>query len=104
MTDLGLVVKRAIDGTQDVFVQSIATATPVAGATVEIIGRNGLPVLTETTDADGHVRFPDLRSFQREQTPVLYLARRGGDSSFLPLDERGSARTRSICRASTSAA
>lgn len=89
VTDLGLVVKRSVDGSQDVFVQSIATGAPIAGAAVEIVGRNGLPVLTETSDADGHVRFPDLRSFQREQQPVLYLARRAGDSSFLPLDQRG---------------
>lgn len=89
VTDLGLVVKRSIDGAQDVFVQSIATGAPVPAASVEIIGRNGLPVLTETTDAAGHVKFPDLKSFQRERAPVLYLARRGGDSSFLPLDERG---------------
>ncbi|HEY0938848.1 MAG TPA: MG2 domain-containing protein [Steroidobacter sp.] len=88
VTDLGMVVKRSVDGSQDVFVQSIATGAPVAGASVEIIGRNGLPVLTETSDADGHVRFPDLRSFQRERAPVFYLARRGGDSSFLPLDQR----------------
>ena len=95
VTDLGLVVKRAVDGAQDVFVQSIADGAPVAGVSVDIIGRNGLPVLTETTDADGHVRFPELRSFQHERQPVLYLARRGGDSSFMPLnqgwDERGRA-------------
>jgi alpha-2-macroglobulin len=89
VTDLGLVVKRAIDGAQDVFVQSIANGTPLAGVAVDVIGRNGLPVLTETTDADGHVRFPELKSFERERQPVMYLARRGGDSSFLPLDERG---------------
>ncbi|HEY6641102.1 alpha-2-macroglobulin [Povalibacter sp.] len=95
VTDLGLVVKRAVDGSQDVFVQSVADGTPVSGVTVDIIGRNGLPVLTETTDAEGHVRFPELKSFQHERQPVLYLARRGGDSSFLPLsagwDERGRA-------------
>lgn len=91
VTDLGLVVKQSIDRSQDVFVQSIATGAPLAGVTVDVIGRNGLPVLTETTDADGHVRFPDLKSFQRERAPVLYLARRGGDTSFLPLDERGRA-------------
>lgn len=89
VTDLGLVVKRSVDGSQDVFVQSIATGAPIAGASVEIIGRNGLPVLTQTSDGEGHVRFPDLGSFQREKSPVLYLARRGGDSSFLPLDQRG---------------
>jgi alpha-2-macroglobulin len=89
VTDLGLVVKRSVDGSQDVFVQSIANGAPIAGASVEVIGRNGLPVLGETTDADGHVRFPDMRSFTRERAPVLYLARRGGDSSFLPFNDHG---------------
>ena len=88
VTDLGLVTKRAVDGAHDVFVQSIATGAPIAGATVEIIGRNGLPVLSATTDNEGHVRFPDFRSFKNERAPVLYLARRGGDSSFLPFDGR----------------
>jgi uncharacterized protein YfaS (alpha-2-macroglobulin family) len=88
VTDLGIVVKRSVDGSQDVFVQSIASGAPVAGATVEVISRNGLPVLTEISDADGHVRFPDLRNFQRERAPVLYLVRRGRDSSFLPLEQR----------------
>ncbi|MGH8239895.1 MAG: MG2 domain-containing protein, partial [Steroidobacteraceae bacterium] len=88
VTDLGLVTKRSVDGSHDVFVQSIATGAPVAGATVEIIGRNGLPALSETTDSAGHARFPDLKSFKNERAPVLYLARRGGDSSFLPFDGR----------------
>lgn len=88
VTDLGLVAKRSVDGSHDVFVQSIATGAPVAGATVEVIGRNGLPALSETTDSAGHARFPDLKSFKNERAPVLYLARRGGDSSFLPLDGR----------------
>ena len=88
VTDLGLVTKRSVDGSHDVFVQSIATGAPVAGATVEIIGRNGLPALSETTDSAGHVRFPDLKSFKNERAPVMYLARRGGDSSFLPFDGR----------------
>jgi uncharacterized protein YfaS (alpha-2-macroglobulin family) len=87
VTDLGLLVKRSIDGSQDVFVQSIASGAPVPDATVEVLGRNGLPVMTETTDSQGHVRFPDLRSFQRERQPTLYLVRRGGDSSFLPYSQ-----------------
>ena len=89
VTDLGLLAKRSVDGSRDVFVQSIATGEPVAGATVEVIGRNGLPVIGETTDDQGHVRFPDLKGYTRERQPVFYLVRRGGDSSFLPLDERG---------------
>ncbi len=85
VTDLGLIAKRSVDGTQDVFVQSIATGEPVRGATVQVVARNGQPVLTETSDGDGHVRFPDTRNYREEREPVLYLARREGDSSFLPI-------------------
>lgn len=88
VTDLGILVKRNLDGSSDVFVQSIHTGEPVAGASVEIIGRNGLAVLERDSDADGHVRFPSLKDFKREQQPVMVLARKGGDTSFLPLDYR----------------
>ena len=85
MTDLGLIAKKSVDGSQDVFVQSIASGEPVAGASVQIIGRNGEAVGTETSDAAGHVHFPDSRSYKNEREPVLYLAKRGGDSAFLPI-------------------
>ncbi len=85
MTDLGLIAKKSVDGSQDVFVQSIANGEPVGGSVVQIIGRNGEAVATETTDAAGHVHFPDSNSYKNEREPVLYLARRGGDSAFLPI-------------------
>lgn len=85
VTDLGLLVKQSLDGSQDLFVQSIASGMPVAGVTVEVIGRNGEPVHTAVTDAEGHLRFADLRPLKEEQEPVLYLARLGGDSTFLPI-------------------
>jgi uncharacterized protein YfaS (alpha-2-macroglobulin family) len=53
VTDLGFLVKDAADGTHDVFVVSVATGTPVAGATVELLGKNGLPVLSRVTDENG---------------------------------------------------
>jgi uncharacterized protein YfaS (alpha-2-macroglobulin family) len=86
VTDLGMLAKRSVEGSEDVFVESIATGEPVAGATVEVVGRNGEVVLTQTTDASGHVHFPDLREFKAEHEPVLFLARRAGDSSFLPIN------------------
>lgn len=86
LTDLGLLAKRAVDGSQDVFVQSLHDGSPVGGASVQVIGKNGLPVLTQESDADGHVRFPALKDFTREQSPVLYLARKGSDMSFLPYE------------------
>ena len=85
ITDLGLIAKRAVDGSQDVFVQSISGGEPLAATTVEVIGRNGEPVVTQATDATGHAHFADLRAYKEEREPVLYLARRGADSSFLPL-------------------
>lgn len=86
VTDLGLLVKRTVTGEQDVFVQSIHSGEPASGVTVDVIGRNGEPVVSAVTDSDGHAQLPGLKSFQREKQPVLYLARRGGDSSFLPVD------------------
>jgi alpha-2-macroglobulin len=89
VTDLGLLAKKSLDGSQDVFVQSIHTGEPLADVHIEVLGRNGLPVLTAASDAEGHAHFPDLGSFKREQEPVLYLAHRNADSSFLPIQDRG---------------
>jgi uncharacterized protein YfaS (alpha-2-macroglobulin family) len=86
LTDLGLLAKKGADGSQDVFVQSLRTGLPVPGVTVDVVGKNGLTVISAQTDADGHVRFPSLQSFVREQQPVLYAAYRGEDLSFVPMD------------------
>jgi alpha-2-macroglobulin len=88
VTDLGLLAKKGNDGSQDIFVQSIKTGEPVAGVTVDVLGRNGLPVLSEVTDSDGHVHFGDFKGLQNERQPVVYVARLSGDLSFLPVDER----------------
>lgn len=87
VTDLGLLVKDALDESHDVFVMSIHRGEPVSGATVQVIGRNGLPVLSAVTDQEGRVRFPTLKSFKNEETPTLYLVRRGADLSLLPFEK-----------------
>lgn len=86
VTDLGMLVKRSATGEQDLFVQSIHGGDPVAGVTVDVIGKNGEPVQTQMTDAEGHAHFASLSSYKNERQPVLYLARKGGDSSFLPVE------------------
>lgn len=91
VTDLGLITKRAADGTRDVFVQSIATGQPVAGARVEVWGRNGLVLAGATTDASGRASVGNLSGFTREKAPVLLLARKDSDLSFLPLAGFGAA-------------
>jgi len=88
LTDLGLVAKRARDGSFDLFVQSITSGKPVAGVTIEVIGRNGLPVLDAVTDAQGHAHFVDFSGLRNERQPVLFLAHLEGDSVFLPVEAR----------------
>ena len=72
VTDLGILVKRSLDGSQEVFVQSIATGLPVAGADVEVIGKNGLTLFTQTTDATGRVRFAKLDTEAHPQVSMRH--------------------------------
>jgi len=88
VTDLGLIVKKAVDESHDVFVQSLADGRPVTGARVQVLGRNGLPVAERVTGGDGHVRFPALTSLSDEQAPTAWLVTRANDLSFLPYDSR----------------
>ncbi len=86
VTDLGIVAKRVVDGGRDVFVQSIASGQPVAGATVEIWARNGAVLVSQASDAQGHAVLPSVNGMLREKTPVVLVVRKGGDLSFLPLN------------------
>ena len=85
VTDLGFIVKQWSDGTRDVFVQSIRSGEPVNGARVEVIGQNGLPVAAATTDASGRAQLPKLPHLKREKVPLLILAQKDSDYSFMPL-------------------
>lgn len=85
VTDLGLIAKRETDGTQVVFVQSIASGLPVAGATVDLIAKNGATLASQASDAQGMARFPKADNLVRERAPLMYLVKLAGDMSFLPL-------------------
>jgi len=84
VTDLGILVKDERDGGHEVYIQSFFSGQPVPGAKVEVIGKNGLPVVSATTDQTGRVRFPSLRDFRREKEPTAYIVRNGSDLSFMP--------------------
>lgn len=86
VTDLGILAKKALDGSRDVFVQSIANGQPVAAASVEVWGRNGAVLVTATTDTTGRAKLPNLIAFQREKLPVVLVVRKAGDLSFLPFN------------------
>jgi len=85
VTDLGVLLKKSMDGSLDVFVQSLERGDPVAGASVEILGKNGQRLLAVASDAQGHAHFAALEGLEREKTPSLLVVRKGEDLSFLPL-------------------
>ncbi len=85
ITNLGMIAKRALDDSRDVFVQSIRTGQPVDGATVSVIAVNG-EILYGQTSVDGAVHFPSLKGLEHEKRPIMYLVRKGDDLSFLPID------------------
>ncbi|MBA2078486.1 alpha-2-macroglobulin [Rhodanobacter sp. PCA2] len=85
VTDLGMLVKRALDDSQDVFVQSIHSGQPVGGASVSVLAVNGQTLYTQATGADGVVHFPSFKGLEREKKPALYVVTKGGDLSFLPI-------------------
>jgi hypothetical protein len=89
VTDLGFIVKQSMDGSRDVFVQSIHSGEPVSGARIEVVGRNGEPVAAAATDATGRAQFPKLPDLRREKVPLLILARKDADYSFMPLRSSG---------------
>jgi hypothetical protein len=85
ITDLGVIAKKSMDGSQDIFVQSIHTGSPVAGASVAIIAKNGSTLFTQNTGADGRAHFANLKGFTQEKAPAMYVVRQGEDLSFLPV-------------------
>jgi len=84
VSDLGLLVKKNADHTSDVFVASIKTGQPMAGVTVELLGRNGIAVQSATTSADGRVTFASVDKNDHEKKPVVYVAHLSDDVSFIP--------------------
>ncbi len=84
ITDLGVVLKSNANGSHEIFVQSVHTGQPVANAEVALLGKNGLPLLTQQTGSDGHAGFPAFNNSRDEDTPVVYTIRSGDDTSFIP--------------------
>ena len=68
-TDLGVIAKRELDGRRQVFVQSLSGGTPVYGARVRVVARNGETLASSETDASGHASLPSLENQTRTLSP-----------------------------------
>ena len=86
ITDMGMLVKDNNDGSHDVFIDSISQGTPVAGATITVLGKNGLPIISRITDEQGRANIPTLKDFVEDREPVVYLASFNNDVSFIPFN------------------
>ena len=86
VTDLGLIAKKELDGTQVVYVQSIHTGMPISGAVVEVIAKNGAVIFSQSNDVNGRANFAKLDSLRLERAPVLYVVKKASDLSFLPIN------------------
>jgi hypothetical protein len=84
ITDLGVIVKTSQNNSQDIFVQSIKSGKPVAGAQVELLAKNGTTLFNKSTNNTGHVNFPAANGYAQEKMPVVYVIKQKGDVSFIP--------------------
>ena len=84
VTDIGILTKKSASGSCDVFLMSIQSGRPIANASVEIIGKNGIALQKETTAPDGHAAFRSVEKLTRDKTPVAFVARNGEDVAFIP--------------------
>lgn len=86
MTNLGIVVKDNLNKTHDVFVSDINSEASVAGALVQVLGKNGLPVLSARTNDKGLAKIGDFSDFQKDKQAVVYKVSLADDISFLPIE------------------
>ncbi|MDB5267409.1 MAG: hypothetical protein JWP58_449 [Hymenobacter sp.] len=84
VTDLGLIVKQGATGGTTVFANSIRTAEPLAGVTVNLVSSNNQVIGTTTTDKSGVAQFDSAASMKRF-TLGMITATKEADFSFLDL-------------------
>jgi uncharacterized protein YfaS (alpha-2-macroglobulin family) len=83
-TDLAVLAKKDSSNRHLVFVMSIKDGAPVSGAKVEILGKNGIAVISRYTNEQGCAEFEKIEGYYNEKQPVAYVVSKGGDISFMP--------------------
>lgn len=86
ITDNDMLVKNNADGSHDVFTHSMTEGNPVSNAQVSVLSKNGVALMTQNTDNNGHAVFPTLKDFKDDKEPTVYMVTKGNDVSFMPYD------------------
>src|SRR5437764_15454007 len=77
-------MKKNADSSHDVFLMSIKEGKPLANVVVDLLGKNGIPLQTARSDANGRCSFTSVDKSTREKTPVAFVARNDDDVAFIP--------------------
>lgn len=87
LTDLGIVVKDDVNKNHHVFISDLTKEKPVSDAKVEVLGKNGMPVLSAATNDDGYAVIPDFSEFKNDKEAVVYKVSHENDISYLPINK-----------------
>lgn len=87
VTDTALIAKTLADDRHVIFVSNLMTGQPSQGLTAQLLGANGVPLETVTTDAQGMATFSTTKGLQREKAPTAILVsnKQTGDLAWLSL-------------------
>jgi uncharacterized protein YfaS (alpha-2-macroglobulin family) len=87
VSDLGLLAKRALDGSWVVAASNIKTAVPAGGAEIRLLNYQGRLLYQTRTGADGIAVLPDAGSLTSPGTPALVSARTGFGAAWLKIND-----------------
>lgn len=85
ITDMYMIAKENKNNQVDVFVASISKGEPVKNAKVEVIAKNGLPIISGQTDGNGHFKYEISEDEDDRNTPIAVTAKKDDDFTYIPL-------------------
>ena len=84
ITDMYIIAKTNRNNQTNVFLASISKGEAVKNAQIQVIGKNGLPLVSGQTDNNGYFQYELLNDNQN--TPVAIIAKKDNDFTYLPFD------------------
>lgn len=85
VTDMYMIAKENKNNQVDVFVASISKGEPVKNAKVEVIAKNGLPIISGQTDGNGHFKYEIAEDEDDRNIPIAVTAKKDDDFTYIPL-------------------
>ncbi len=85
VTDMYMIAKENKNNQVDVFVASISKGEPVKNAKVEVIAKNGLPIISGQTDGNGHFKYEISEDEDDRNIPIAVTAKKDDDFTYIPL-------------------